>query len=95
MNQVYIRLVRAYAHNIRPYIRRAAHELCYGCLVDHPSQIQHDVCLMMQPQEQVEHCLDYAIRLMEEELDVEDGWTDQLRDDAIFLNHVIEELTML
>lgn len=27
---------------------------CYGCTVDHPSQVQHNVCVMMTWKEQVE-----------------------------------------
>lgn len=26
--------------------------LCYGCLIDHPSQVQHDLCLMAEKEEQ-------------------------------------------
>lgn len=29
-------------------------ERCFGCSVDHPSQIQHDMCCMTSPEEQIE-----------------------------------------
>ena len=34
---------------------------CYGCQVDHPSQIQHDVCIMMDIDEQIHYCLADAL----------------------------------
>jgi len=37
---------------------------CYGCRVDHPSQRQHDVCIMMTPKEQLDLCLDEGLELI-------------------------------
>ena len=34
--------------------------LCYGCQVDHPSQIQHDLCLMADDLERFERTFDMA-----------------------------------
>lgn len=34
---------------------------CYGCQVNHPSQIHHDVCLMMGLEEQVNVCFSDAL----------------------------------
>ena len=39
-------------------IARLSSSACHGCLVDHPSQLQHDVCLL-----QIETLVD---RLLEE-----------------------------
>ena len=38
--------ISIYVELILPTILRLTTELCYGCQVSHPSQIQHDVCMM-------------------------------------------------
>ena len=42
-------------------------ELCYGCSVDHPSQIHHNVCLMMETKEPIRLCLDIALEKLNHE----------------------------
>lgn len=29
---------------------------CNGCIIDHPSQVQHDVCILMTEQERLDTC---------------------------------------
>jgi hypothetical protein len=42
---------------------------CYGCMINHPSQKQHDVCLQMNKTEQIWLCIDEALeRINEEEI---------------------------
>ena len=36
-------------------------ETCYGCQVDHPSQRNHDVCIMMEKQERIEAIFEKAL----------------------------------
>lgn len=36
--------------------------MCYGCIHNHPSQTQHDVCLMMDRQEQIDYVLQDALK---------------------------------
>ena len=50
-----------YTGILEEMVRTISTEKCYGCKVDHPSQIQHDVCLMMDYKEKVELCLPEAI----------------------------------
>ena len=52
------------------------HEQCYGCQVNHPSQRNHDVCLMMTKEERIEAVFETALgrvneyEIFEEYLDV-------------------------
>ena len=54
-------LARSYAIHLKRVIPSVARRLCYGCQVDHPSQKQHDVCLMMTEEERILHCLKAAL----------------------------------
>ena len=35
----------SYALRMRPTISEIVHKKCQGCFYDHPSQVQHDVCI--------------------------------------------------
>ena len=59
-------LAMCYALHLKPIIRTVSRELCHGCQVDHPSQKQHDVCLIMDEEDRIHHCLERAL----EEVDV-------------------------
>ena len=50
-----------FAKHLLKVLPEIVEEKCYGCQVDHLSQIQHDVCLMMTKAEKVEVCLDTAL----------------------------------
>ena len=60
-------LAQAYAVHLHPIIPSIARTLCYGCSVDHPSQLQHDVCLLMDKEERILHCLSKAIQVVDEQ----------------------------
>lgn len=62
-----------YAGFIAFTLRRLLPEKCYGCQVDHPSQVQHDVCLMMEPEEQVNIYFQEVLSMLNEEA-VLDFW---------------------
>ena len=62
----YATLIKSYALHLKPLIPKVAKSLCYGCEVDHPSQIQHDVCLMMETEERVRFCLREAADLVDD-----------------------------
>ena len=64
---LYVQLVRAYAVHIEAVLNESIKELCYGCMVDHPSQTQHDVCLMMSEEERLYHCLEKCLEYVSEE----------------------------
>ena len=40
-------------------------ELCNGCIIDHPSQKQHDLCLMASERERLDTTFEPAWRLLE------------------------------
>ena len=44
-------LAYSYAVHLRPLILKLVTERCHGCRIGHPSQIQHDVCVMMDEEE--------------------------------------------
>lgn len=73
----YVQLVRAYALHMESVLNEAIKTLCYGCLVNHPSQTQHDVCLMMSGDEQVHHCFQKCLGLVNEK-DVMETFTKSL-----------------
>ena len=64
---VHVQLVRAYAIHMESVLNESIRKLCYGCSVDHLSQAQHDVCLMMSEEEQIYHCLEKCLELVTEE----------------------------
>ncbi|XP_071820253.1 uncharacterized protein [Apostichopus japonicus] len=43
-------------------IKQKCNDLCYGCSVDHPSQIEHDWCLMATDDERLAMFLDDSVR---------------------------------
>ena len=60
--EIHVQLVKSYARLAEREIDHVVRSLCYGCSVDHPSQIQHDVCCMMEPEEQIQFCLPRALK---------------------------------
>lgn len=54
-------LAFSYAVHLRPLISKLVTERCHGCRIDHPSQIQHDVCVMMDEEEKIRYCMSEAI----------------------------------
>ena len=51
----------SFSNAIRPILRDIAQQNCYGCQVDHPSQIQHS-CVMMSVDEQLNLFYDEALK---------------------------------
>lgn len=56
--------LQAYAQELVICIREVAESKCFGCSMDHPSQVQHDVCIMMPWEERIEECFDEALDLL-------------------------------
>ena len=50
-----------YTNALTDAIKVLITEKCHGCQIDHPSQLQHDVCLMMDVDEQVRTCMPEAM----------------------------------
>ena len=60
-------LVSCFAKHLAEKITELVKKECYGCQNDHPSQIQHDKCLMMSQEEKLDEYLDEAWSLISEE----------------------------
>ncbi len=58
-------LANAYAKEIASHLWEVTQKKCYGCIVDHPSQRHHDVCLMMEEEERIDVCFEDALRLVD------------------------------
>jgi hypothetical protein len=71
-------LVVLFAKHLLEKIPEVLGEKCYGCKTEHPSQIQHDVCIMMSRKEQVELFFEDLL----EKLDVRD-----IIEDCAFREH--------
>ena len=67
MTDLYVQLVRAYVHHMEGVLDMAISHLCLGCSCERPSQIQHDVCVMMEEEERVRHCFWKCLELVSEE----------------------------
>ena len=60
-------LNRIYAKELDVCVAQAVTKLCHGCIVDHPSQHQHDVCLMMGREQQVDWVFEEALSMVDED----------------------------
>ena len=57
-----------YALHLRPHMSAIAHQYCHGCSFDHPSQKEHNVCVMMTFEEQVDMWFNEALTKVDEDL---------------------------
>ncbi len=72
-------LVSCFAKHLADKITELIKKDCYGCQNDHPSQIQHDKCLMMNQEEKLDEYLDEAWSLIAEETVLHE-WYKGLKD---------------
>ena len=56
----------AYVKVLREPLWEVIRNECYGCQIDHPSQKQHEVCLFMTYDEQVDCFLEEALKRVDE-----------------------------
>ena len=54
--------IRVFAVEIYFLMPDIIKKTCNGCRINHPSQLEHDVCLMLSREEMVEHCCREALR---------------------------------
>ena len=54
----------SYALHLRPVISEVAQRHCNGCHFDHPSQLEHDVCILMPFAEQVNQWFEDALSIV-------------------------------
>ena len=55
----------SYALHLRPVISEVAQKHCNGCYFDHPSQLEHDVCILMPFADQVNQWFDDALSIVD------------------------------
>ena len=72
-------LVTCFAKHLENTMRDMIRKDCYGCQNDHPSQIQHDKCMMLSQEEKLDEYLNDAWSLISEEA-VLHQWYKDLRD---------------
>ena len=66
-----VELVKAYASQLERYLDEAARGLCFGCEFNSLSQLDHDVCVMMEEEERVTRCLSVCLDMINESLVLE------------------------
>ena len=74
-----MQLKYSYAKQLVHKIKSLLAEKCYGCQVSHPSQLQHDVCLMMSTEEQISLTYDEAVDRMNTEEKSMYWWDEFIR----------------
>lgn len=78
-------LKQIFIEELQCIITDLAKSHCYGCSVDHPSQIQHDICIMSTTDEWTDMFLEKAIRQMNLE-NVKQKWDLELREKGSISN---------
>ena len=63
---------------LQTHIVDIMHKQCYGCIVDHPSQTQHPLCLFTTKDEWVDMFMYQALKKLNM-YKVMDGWYDELK----------------
>ena len=58
-----LQLVQTTARHVCSFLEQAMKLQCNGCLVNHPSQLQHE-CLMLSGEDRVRFCLEQALLLV-------------------------------
>ena len=58
----------SYALHLRSHMSIVTHKYCHGCQYNHPSQLEHDVCVMMPFEEQVHRWFDEALNSVNEDV---------------------------
>ena len=66
-----------YVRRVAILIARLSTSACYGCIVDHPSQRQHDVCLL-QKETLVDRLFEEAVSSIQES-DIVTDWRNILK----------------
>ena len=69
-----LQLVQATARLVRRVLHAAMAVECYGCMVNHPSQMQHH-CLFLSGEARIRYCLDRALLLADWESVKEEFWS--------------------
>ena len=57
----------SYALHLKSIMSTVVKKYCNGCYNDHPSQTEHDVCMMLTFEEQVNKWFDEALEMVDED----------------------------
>ena len=57
----------SYALHLRSVLSSVATKYCNGCYYDHPSQLEHDACMIMSFEERVNEWFDEALQMVDED----------------------------
>ncbi|MCG8431270.1 MAG: hypothetical protein MJA29_08875 [Candidatus Omnitrophica bacterium] len=74
-------LIEAYTEDFEERMSDIVQNICFGCIVSHPSQKNHDVCLMMSEEDRVDACWREFLRTVRHDL-VTEAWIDRLPGDV-------------
>ena len=80
--EIQLQLVSAVARQLQPYLDHALRAQCNGCLVDHPSQYQHE-CIMLEGEDGIRYGLELALTLIDWNAVKHDFWQH------VSINHMI------
>ena len=69
---------QVYARALLNVFASSLMKMCYGCVVDHPSQIHHE-CLMLSEEEKVQLCFDDMLQNVDEDAILE-IWNQNVND---------------
>lgn len=86
------RLEKVYATVCRDNLPAVVEAACYGCSVDHPSQKHHDVCMMMDYEEQLHFCWSALLASLDHSA-VASTWVKELKEKSlsILMCHLDEQ----
>ena len=59
-------LMKVYALHIHKLMPSVIKKKCFGCEMGRDSQLDHDICQMMDVDERVKYCLQDAVKLVDE-----------------------------
>ena len=62
--EIQVQLVKTTARHVHCFLAQAMNLECNGCLVDHPTQSNHE-CLMLSGEDYIRFCLDQALLLVD------------------------------
>ena len=78
-------LKQLFAEELQCNIQDIAKENCYGCSVDHPSQLQHDICIMSTTDEWTDMFLEKAAKRINLKI-IKEKWNLELKNIAFVSN---------
>ena len=72
-------LEELFAEVLQENIKDLVKKNCYGCIVDHPSQLHHDICIMLTTDEWTDMYLQKAAQRLTLK-HIREKWNDELKE---------------